>query len=103
MSIVNLMTYTVIGVRPPMNPKKKQFLHKIENLGVPALPCAIEKMKEDGVDLIEAVNYWTDDALKKSAEKAGVPQEQMREYSLQWWRRNKADWLLPPVEDHPKQ
>ncbi|MBN2328915.1 MAG: hypothetical protein JXR73_17380 [Candidatus Omnitrophica bacterium] len=77
-------------------------MNVIKNLGIPALPYAIEKTQEGDEDLIEAVNYWTDDALKDSAEKTGVPREQMRQYCLHWWEQNKDDWLLPPVQEAPE-
>lgn len=77
---------------------EKRLLGDINDCGIFALPLAIEKIQGGDLTLLDAVNYWTDDALKKSAEENGIKADQMQEYCIKWWEANKAYWLLPPVE-----
>ncbi len=86
-----------------LRPHKRTSYQQFLDLGVLALPLAIEKIREGDTDLIAAINYWTDDALQKSADDAGVAADKMSEYCLKWWEANKENWLLPPIEKMEKQ
>ena len=68
------------------------------DLGIPALPHAIRKIKGGEEKLYEAVNFWTDNSLQKAADQKGIKPEGMKEFCLKWWDDNKAKWLLPPIE-----
>jgi hypothetical protein len=86
-----------------LDPLTHTAYQQLLDLGIVALPFAVEKIKEGDADLIEAVNYWTDDALKKSAEEKEIAADAMREYCVKWWEENKENWLLPPVEEKTQQ
>ncbi len=86
-----------------MRPYNRTVYQRLLDLGIAALPYAIEKIKQGDTDLIEAVNYWTDDALAKAAQEANISQEEMAEFVPQWWEENKENWLLPPVEQEKEE
>lgn len=86
-----------------LDPLIRTAYQQLLDLGIVSLPFAVEKIQEGDVDLIDAVNYWTDDALKKSAEEKGIANDGMREYCVKWWEENKENWLLPPIDEKEKQ
>ena len=86
-----------------LRPFQKTTYQQLLDLGIAALPHAIEKIREGDTDLIAAINYWTDNALQKSADASGVAADDMSEYCLKWWKANKANWLLPPIEKQDKE
>lgn len=86
-----------------LDPLTHTAYQQLLDLGIVALPFAIAKIQEGDADLIEAVNYWTDDALKKSAVEKGISSDSLREYCVKWWEENKENWLLPPVEEKTQQ
>lgn len=89
--------------RKRIDPNDSENNKLIYDLGIAAIPLAIKKIQEGDADLIEAVNYWTDDALKKSAEEKGIAADGMRDYCIKWWEENKENWLLPRGEEKEKQ
>lgn len=64
---------------------RKQFFKMID-LGIPALPFMVEKVKRGEIEFIPAISKLTDGKLKKGATQAEC---------LEWWNKNKQKWLIP--------
>ncbi|MBN1803649.1 MAG: hypothetical protein JW837_00220 [Sedimentisphaerales bacterium] len=60
--------------------------NSIRALGIATLPFLIEKIKQGDNELIEVVSKLTDGKVKRNAT--------IRQ-SLDWWGRDKEDWLIP--------
>ena len=50
------------------------------------------------MDMVEIIDYWTDQTLQKSMLVHNIQFESMREYCLEWWEANKEYWLIPAAE-----
>lgn len=61
-------------------------------LGIVVTPYIIEKIKEGDTELIETVYEITGGKLKKTATKSET---------VDWWQRNKEDWLIPFPNKQP--
>lgn len=91
--------------RTPMSlDERSQTLQSIQNLGIAALPSLMLKFQQndfqriDIMDMVEIIDYWTDQTLQKSMLVHNIQFESMREYCLEWWEANKEYWLIPAAE-----
>lgn len=83
----------------PDGKEKETVRQKLLFLGIPAIQYAVEKVEAGETDFMDAIDYWTDNSLKKEIEKNNVAPEKQREYCLEWWEKNKNKWELPPQEE----
>lgn len=67
----------------------KEKYERIKHLGIVILPNIIEKIEHGETEFIPIVSYFTDDAVKKDAKVSEC---------VEWWKKNKEKWTLPPVE-----
>ena len=68
------------------DPEAAQKFQRIKDLGIPALPAIVEKVRLGDESLIPAITYLTDGAVK---------QDTKCEDAAKWWEENKAKWTLP--------
>ncbi|UCD85470.1 MAG: hypothetical protein JSU92_04565 [Deltaproteobacteria bacterium] len=62
---------------------------RIKDLGIAALPYMIKKIEQGDKKLVPAFSYLIDDAVKKNASTLEC---------VDWWKKNKDKWTLPPIE-----
>ncbi len=60
-------------------------------LGIAALPHMIKKIEQGDKELVPAFSYLIDAAVKKDASTLEC---------VDWWKKNKDKWTLPPVESN---
>ncbi len=61
-------------------------LNETADLGIPALPLMVEKVREGESQFIPLISRLTDDELNKTATQAEC---------LDWWENNKDKWVIP--------
>ena len=61
-------------------------LSEMTDLGIPALPFMIERVKQGEIDFIPLISKLTDTKLAETA---------TTEQCLAWWEANKQKWLIP--------
>ncbi len=61
-------------------------LSEMTDLGIPAIPFMVEKVKQGETDFIPLISKLTDKKLAETATK---------EQCLAWWEANKQKWLIP--------
>lgn len=61
---------------------------RIEDLGIAALPCLVERIGRGAAELVPVVSYLTDGAVKSDA---------TSKECAAWWEQHKQDWTLPPA------
>jgi len=68
----------------------------IKDLGIAALPFMMERVKHGDKGLMPAISYLTDSAVPADAQPADC---------LDWWEKNKENWLIPfgPLPPEPPQ
>jgi hypothetical protein len=85
-----------------LRPFQKTVYQQLLDLGVVAIPYAIEKINAGELELIDAVNYWTDNALQNDMNAKNVTQDKTKEFCVDWWNRNQEKWSLPLIETEPQ-
>lgn len=83
-----------------MRPYNRTVYQRLLDLGIPALPYAVEEIKKGDKDLLEAVNLWTDSSLQEYASQKNKNLQSLSEDDLkgvvtQWWEENKEKYKLP--------
>ena len=62
---------------------------RLKDLGLPALPLMIDKVRAGDTELVAAITYLTDGKLTQTAS---------QEQCLGWWQANNKKYTLPPVD-----
>lgn len=83
-----------------MRPYNRTVYQRVLDLGIPALPYAIEKITTGDRDLVEAINYWTDSSLdrytaQRNVELKSASRAELSTVVNQWWSENKDKYTLP--------
>ena len=68
------------------------------SLGIAALPYAIEHLRNGETQLLDAIDYWTDNKPKEAFEKLEGEKMSKKDFYLAWWEENKDFWLLPQLK-----
>ena len=87
-------TYTRNGSLPKSkeNSTQRRLRRRdIRALGIDVLPYAIQEAEMDP-ELIPLISEITDGALQASCPQARC---------LEWWKEQRAEWELPPVDEKP--
>lgn len=64
---------------------RKEF-NKMIDLGIPAIPFMVQKVKRGEIEFIPVISKLTDGKLKKTSTQSEC---------LDWWNKNKQKWLIP--------
>ncbi|MFH1743451.1 MAG: hypothetical protein ABIH23_30980 [bacterium] len=75
--------------------EKEAAYQELLDLGVAALPYAMEKIAGGDKQLFEAVNYWTNAELLSLESKQRLIVRNRENLYLRWWKENKEKWLIP--------
>lgn len=71
-----------------------ELLDAIKALGIAALPCMIEKIKEGDYDMLPIIADLTDEASGRVQPLAIGTVEERAQFCLQWWEKNKDWWTI---------
>ena len=61
---------------------------RIQNLGIPVLPCLLDKIGQGATDLVPILSALTNGDVKPDASPADC---------AKWWNAHKQEWTLPPA------
>jgi hypothetical protein len=61
---------------------------RIQNLGIPVLPCLLDRIGQGATDLVPILSALTSGAVKPDASPADC---------AKWWNAHKQEWTLPPA------
>ncbi|MBZ0257394.1 hypothetical protein K8I31_15100 [bacterium] len=83
-----------------LRPYNRTIYQRLLDMGIPALPFAIQKINDGDLDLFEAIHLWNDSALidyAKTREKVWETLSSSEQVKLlnQWWEENQKDYALP--------
>ncbi|HPA45399.1 MAG TPA: hypothetical protein PK395_06505, partial [bacterium] len=67
-------------------------------LGIAALPHAIEHLRNGETELMDAIDYWTDNKPNEAFAKLEGEKTSKKDFYLAWWEKNKDFWLLPQLK-----
>ena len=62
---------------------------RIQDLGIPVLPCLVDKIGKGATDLVPIMSALTNGGVKGDAK----PQD-----CIKWWNQHKVEWTLPPAD-----
>ena len=65
---------------------------RIQDLGIPVLPCLVDRIGEGATDLVPIMSALTNGGVK------GGARTQNR---VKWWNQHKDEWTLPPASPAP--
>jgi hypothetical protein len=71
----------------------KRKLSEMTDLGIPAIPFMVEKVKQGETALIPLISKLTDKNISETA---------TRQECLDWWEANKKKWLIPFPETNAR-
>ena len=72
---------------------------EMRSMGIDILPLLIQKFNDGDHDLLPLFGELTDG---RGITHIGSLKDRVR-FTLEWWEKNKEDWLLPPAEEEPKE
>ena len=72
---------------------------RLRDMGIDILPLLVERFKAGDYDLLSLFGELTDG---QGVTHVGSLEDRVR-FALEWWEKNKKDWLLPPAEEEPKE
>lgn len=83
-----------------MRPYNRTVYQRLLDLGIPALPYAVEVIKKGDKNLLEAVNLWTDSSLQEYASQKNknlqsLSEDELKGVVAQWWEENQEKYKLP--------
>ncbi|HPO07704.1 MAG TPA: hypothetical protein PLZ55_03475 [bacterium] len=77
--------------------EKLQAYYRIRHLGVLAMPYAIENVRAGDDDMLDAIDFWTDNAPKNAFSGYKGEPVSRKDFYLAWWEENKGHWRASPV------
>ena len=66
----------------------KEKYQQIQDLGIPVLPCLVDRIGNGATDLVPIMSALTNGGVKADAK----PQD-----CVKWWNQHKDEWTLPPA------
>ena len=88
----NILTRDIAG-----NEELKAY-RDLLSLGIAGLPYAIEHLRNGETELMDAIDYWTDNKPSEAFAKLEGEKMSKKDFYLAWWEKNKDFWLLPQLK-----